>query len=1086
MPLLEVQNPFTGAIEEVNFSGDEPTQDEINSVYSLFQQEAVKKTGGTTKLDLATASTDEIREYIRQKKQLGVDPVSGEKVSEEPIGDLRDPDVDYTSGLQNLVIRTGFSNRELPSEKASYLTDAVGADGFRQDKGGRFILTKKGRERLNLGDGPELAIDEEGFSRYDIADFAGESGIPLITGIVAGVLTGGLGTIPAMAVVGGSMGLAKIVDETMEYAAGDQRQTKAQIAKDAAFEGAMGFLGEGIGRGISTMIGRFMKGSSAEAVETGKELGRRLIERGYRPTVEGAAPGAFSILGRAQAIYEGVIPNRKAALANLNTFKDELKALGATDEVSLDGLVSIMKKDIDNIYSTPNEKVREARRVLEKDIEQEIEKIMKPLKETDSLSKDLVESLKNARDSFQTQADGLFKSATDLLASGNRIIPVSGLKSLMDDLADTQMIDGVSSLLNQRKPIGRILKNAREAAIAKLKQEGKDATDEFLIAKNLRVTPAQAQVIRSTISDLSFNPQFVNNAGQKALNDLSKEIDQAFIDGEGLLVETIDNINLTRQAPVGDELLASNDPDLLKEGLKQLREAKKYYGTGINRFKDLLLTRFVRQVGEGEQGLDYTKVLDKVVKPNNPQDLIKFLKATKKARTIKGVRPEEVKVRFAEKDYSIEAAERLLAEFTERGTEASVLRQGIKLAKDQRDRAADIARTAATGEEETRQKLAGAFFTRLLDDNTFKRQVDGVQFIDGIQVGRAIDKLGSTKKVLFKNELKEIEELATILRSTGVELNKGILDEFADRPIVQTMRGLIQATKNEKAVDKDSLLQAFSTGSGEDIMNKLFAKKAENSSLIDQFMNNSIKIGDETFQLPNHAAVKEQVQNAAMGRLLRSLGDVTKPQFSEDFLSGRLGDKFYKTLSEDYGEKTITAMFGKEQSDYLFELADVMKRVSQRPLKGLGGLAPATIALGLTTFAFMANPIATGSALAFYTGMSSVLRSKAALKLLTTTREPGADLISTVARDIQTAVQKTNLQIATSPEGPFKLTPETKQTVQQAASSLRSAVPNVMPPTAGTAARVDPTNPIVNPDPATQALAQRLAGTSAISPRLPN
>ena len=134
----------------------------------------------------------------------------------------------------------------------------------------------------------------------------------------------------------------------------------------------------------------------------------------------------------------------------------------------------------------------------------------------------------------------------------------------------------------------------------------------------------------------------------------------------------------------------------------------------------------------------------------------------------------------------------------------------------------------------------------------------------------------------------------------------------------------------------------------------------------------------------------------------------------------------------------------------------------------------------------MANPIATGSALAFYTGMSSVLRSKAALKLLTTTREPGADLISTVARDIQTAVQKTNLQIATSPEGPFKLTPETKQTVQQAASSLRSAVPNVMPPTAGTATTVDPTNPIVNPDPATQALAQRLAGTSAISPRLPN
>ena len=45
----------------------------------------------------------------------------------------------------------------------------------------------------------------------------------------------------------------------------------------------------------------------------------------------------------------------------------------------------------------------------------------------------------------------------------------------------------------------------------------------------------------------------------------------------------------------------------------------------------------------------------------------------------------------------------------------------------------------------------------------------------------------------------------------------------------------------------------------------------------------------------------------------------------------------------------------------------------------------------------------------------------------------------------------------------------------------QTTVPNVTPPVAGTATRIDPTNPIVNPDPATQALAQRLAGTSAIT-----
>ena len=80
----------------------------------------------------------------------------------------------------------------------------------------------------------------------------------------------------------------------------------------------MGFLGEGIGRGISAIVGRFLKGASTEAIEQSKELGREMLNRGYRPTVEGGAPGSFfSILSRVQAVYEGVIPNKTAALKNV-------------------------------------------------------------------------------------------------------------------------------------------------------------------------------------------------------------------------------------------------------------------------------------------------------------------------------------------------------------------------------------------------------------------------------------------------------------------------------------------------------------------------------------------------------------------------------------------------------------------------------------------------------------------------------------------------------------------------------------------------------------------------------------------------
>ena len=83
--------------------------------------------------------------------------------------------------------------------------------------------------------------------------------------------------------------------------------------------------------------------------------------------------------------------------------------------------------------------------------------------------------------------------------------------------------------------------------------------------------------------------------------------------------------------------------------------------------------------------------------------------------------------------------------------------------------------------------------------------------------------------------------------------------------------------------------------------------------------------------------------------------------------------------------------------------------------------------------------------------------------------------------------QKINIQAVTSPEGPLAPPPEVKRSGQQATAPVRSAIPNVAPAFSGTpASNIDPTNPIVNPNPVDQALAQRLAGTSAISPRPPS
>ena len=77
MAVLEVKNPFSGETEKVNFSGDEPTQDEMNSLFNFFQKES-----GVTKpeIDLTTATSEEIRDFIRTQKSIGVDPITGEEI----------------------------------------------------------------------------------------------------------------------------------------------------------------------------------------------------------------------------------------------------------------------------------------------------------------------------------------------------------------------------------------------------------------------------------------------------------------------------------------------------------------------------------------------------------------------------------------------------------------------------------------------------------------------------------------------------------------------------------------------------------------------------------------------------------------------------------------------------------------------------------------------------------------------------------------------------------------------------------------------------------------------------------------------
>ena len=377
MGIIKVETPQ--GIVNVEIEGEEPTQEEQTALYNTFFSGG-KQAQVETDIDLATASFEEVQEYVKQREALGIDPATGEKIERDPTEEVG---VDYVSGLRNFRIRAGLANKETTEERAAYLTAQVGSNGFRLDEKGRFILTKVGRERLNLPEGPEIAIDEKGISRYDVADFIGQSGVPLTVGIGASLLTGGIGTVPAMAAVGVSMGVGKLLDEAFETAQGYQRESVGEIGKAAVVEGVFGAFGEGLGRFVSGALGRLFKGSASKQAEEAKAGGRELLEKGFRPTVEGGAPGTFGVLTRLQAIYEGISPNQKAAETNVKALMAELRRvsqteLGGVSDEAIENLGKVIKKDIEKIYTESDDLLKNAQKIKNNEIEREVRKLINP------------------------------------------------------------------------------------------------------------------------------------------------------------------------------------------------------------------------------------------------------------------------------------------------------------------------------------------------------------------------------------------------------------------------------------------------------------------------------------------------------------------------------------------------------------------------------------------------------------------------------------------------------------------------------------------------------------------------------------
>ena len=119
MAIIKVRTP-TG-IEQVRIAGKSPTKEEQQAIISKFFPE--KAVTPTPEIDLTKATAEEIEQYKIALEQQGINPKTMKPFQAEDEMSLKDPGVDYMSGLQNFEFRRKLGARDTDEEKEVFLQE---------------------------------------------------------------------------------------------------------------------------------------------------------------------------------------------------------------------------------------------------------------------------------------------------------------------------------------------------------------------------------------------------------------------------------------------------------------------------------------------------------------------------------------------------------------------------------------------------------------------------------------------------------------------------------------------------------------------------------------------------------------------------------------------------------------------------------------------------------------------------------------------------------------------------------------------------------------------------------------------------
>tara|TARA_R100001377_G_scaffold83752_2_gene65846 strand:- start:15 stop:3428 length:3414 start_codon:yes stop_codon:yes gene_type:complete len=999
----------SGAVFDFGDTPEEQVAEELTNLRTsnpeLFQESIATEPQSEGPPNPVTTPYSELKAYYDKNP-------SGSAESQEP--DFT-PTID--GDITDIPTRYAFGKEDTPEEKERFLTETYGPGSFGKDRSGRYYLeldniSPEIKAEKNLQDSGTMWFNKPGggffglFDMGDIAGFGGEYRGELIGGTVAALALPASGIIATSIAIGVGAGLGKGADELQELFEGTQRQSKDEILGAMANAFAFNSLGNFIVGGAAKLLGRLFKGPGnpdaqviSDLIDTGMSPGkaktaavqiqrtqtRDLIKRGGSPTISDATGKA--VLGRMQAIHEGIFPNKKAARAN-RKLVENLIAKYKNGELSdgafgaaLDQNAKEVTKLISNAMKDPDEAVRLANQHLQDVIKVEMDLLKKVYTTGDETAASFQNEMVRMVRLWQHDTSKLYETS-DSLFGNVKLFKSDNLGRIAQEQIDAPLGQGLAN-----NPVYQYILSKSKAG------------------ESLSIS--ELQTLRSTIQN-TRSGSLVGDVSDYQLKKLSDELDNMFNAGElrtqevlqkardGILTfEDLGIKNMQAGARVSQDKMKEVIKDFTK-GFDIYADAQKNYKEGAEIFKTGAMNMLNQNVKEGYFA-DLSSIVEAIVQPNKPQLLKNYLKGVTPKESTRKVLNEVEGTQWslmsdaARKGDLIELNRLIGANGLEKAGAFKPPKVLDSLAEDNpyRQRVlsdlaetftlhADDAAARASGvahKDVSRQMLANSWLKTAVagsEDISLGQTVfDTVKFRDAFtRLGREVqDELfGAVEAKRLNAVISDFALVAPDKVKRGLRFETAVPDSINNSNMRNIVSNLQSDVAEAEAQSASALFQAVKSG------------KIDNAEdLIQAAVKDQKLLDDLIAKVPDYALDQPfGLKDAAMSRIMR---EAFPDGITEDaVISGAWQNGMAGALANLNQRGALNKILGRDAVEDLVKLTKLP--IGDQALRGKGGLASSAYAAGIG-MRILAEPVSGLLSVAGVYASGRILRNPMFLKLMT-------------------------------------------------------------------------------------------------------